>query len=164
VIREVCLRGNILWPEAEALVVDVEQTHSREIARRRSPIEITSAVMVAAFGLVLTAYAALSMLEPVTGRVLPDIFYVVRDLESQTGLPLAISSEPASIQQAREQPGVWGVVYRFGISCGVSPDIISILYVAATGYLFWPMLLLGVGSIIIGSMELTKTILRITGR
>jgi hypothetical protein len=164
VIREVCLRGDLLWPDAEALVEDVEETNSREIERRRSPIEITTALMVAAFGLLLTAYAALSMLEPITGPVLPDFFYSLRELETSNAplsrmLPESILNDPSG-----KYPGVWEAIRHWGTSLGLSPDIISIGYVIVTGYLFWPVLLLGVGSIIIGSMELTNTILRITER
>jgi hypothetical protein len=164
VIQEVCLRGDLLWPDAEALVKEVEETSSREIERRQSPMVITSSLMVAAFGLILTAYAVLSMLEPVTGRVLPDLFYGMRDLEARNSLPERWPSKPISNSQSGEQMGFWDTIYRLGTTYGVSPDIISILYVIFTGYLFWPILLLGVGSIIIGSMELTKTIMRITER
>jgi hypothetical protein len=63
-IRDVCLREGIRWPEAEALVNQVAADDEKTILRRQSPINLTNALMFALAGMLLTAISAYALFWP----------------------------------------------------------------------------------------------------
>jgi hypothetical protein len=64
-IRDVCFREGIPWPEAEARVNEVEMKNEKIILRRQSPIVLTTAIMSALAGTILTGVAAFFIFSPV---------------------------------------------------------------------------------------------------
>jgi hypothetical protein len=60
-IREICLRQGIQWAEAEALVAEVEAENEKTIFRRQSPIALTTSIMFALAGTLITAFAGYSL-------------------------------------------------------------------------------------------------------
>jgi hypothetical protein len=164
IIRYVCERGRMAWPEAEAMVAEVEETHSREILRRHIPVNLTSAFMLFLFGSLLTTYSVLSIFEPLLGRPLPDVFYLLNDFGVHYGLLPDTHTAVENLNRYGLLPDFWRTLYTLGQNYGVSRDLINILFVLASGYLFWPLLLLGMGSLIAGSIEFFKNLFQITGR
>jgi hypothetical protein len=80
-IRDVCLREGIQWPEAEALVNQVEAEDEKIILRRQSPIDLTNAFMYALAGMLITAFSAYVLFWPAveSGNFsLSIIFYLFR--------------------------------------------------------------------------------------
>jgi hypothetical protein len=63
-IRDVCLREGIQWPEAEALVNQVEAEDEKIILRRQSPIDLTNAFMYALAGMLITAFSTYVLFWP----------------------------------------------------------------------------------------------------
>jgi len=53
IVKMVCQRTGMSWPEAEALVVETCASHEQEIARRRLPLWLTISLVVLAAGLVM---------------------------------------------------------------------------------------------------------------
>jgi len=163
-IRYVCQRGNLTWPEASAMVADVEETYSLEIERRHIPINLTSAFMVWLFGALVLTYAVLSIFEPLLGRPLPDFLYILNDFGVRNGLLPDTTVAVENLHRFGLLPDSWRTLYTLGQTYGVSRDVINILYVLASGYLFWPFLLMGVSSLVVGSLEFFKNIFRLAGR
>jgi len=80
-IRDVCLREGIQWPEAEALVNQVEAEDEKIILRRQSPIDLTNAFMYVLAGMLITAFSAYVLFWPAveSGNFsLPIIFSLFR--------------------------------------------------------------------------------------
>jgi hypothetical protein len=65
IIRYVCERGQVSWPEAAAFVADVESSNERTILRRQSPINLTTAFMFSLAGMLLTGVAVYLLFAPV---------------------------------------------------------------------------------------------------
>jgi hypothetical protein len=63
-IRDVCLREGIRWPEAEALVEEVEAEDEKSILRRQSPVVFTNSLMYSLAGMLLTAFASYNLFWP----------------------------------------------------------------------------------------------------
>jgi hypothetical protein len=164
IIRYVCQRGRLDWTQAQALVADVEETHRREIDRRRLPINLTSSRMVGLFGILATAYAVLSIFEPLLGRPLPDALYSLNDLGVHYGLLPDTQTVVDNLHRFGLLPDFWRTLYTQGQSLGVSRDLINILYVLAGGYFLWPFLILGLYSMIAGSLNFFRALFRVTGR
>jgi hypothetical protein len=164
IIRYVCQRGRLDWIAAKAFVDDVEERHAREIDRRQIPINLTSAVMVGLFGLMVTAYSVLSIFEPLLGRPLPNALYLLNDFGVHYGLIPDPQTAINPFNRYDLLPDFWRTLYTVGQTYGVSHDFINILYVLAGGYFFWPLLLLGLSSLIVGSMDFFKNLFRITGK
>ena len=164
IIQYVCQRGHMDWVQAKAFVADVEEINAREIERRHLPINLTSAFMMGLFGGLVTAYAALSIFEPLLGRPLPDFLYFLNDFGVHYGLLPDTHTVVENLHQFVLLPNFWRTLYTTGQSFGVSHDLINILYVLASGYFFWPMLLLGLGSLIAGCLDFFHSLFRITGR
>jgi hypothetical protein len=164
IIRYVCQHGNLDWTQAKAYVADVEESHAREIDRRRFPINITSSFMVGLFGALVTIYAAFSIFEPLLGRPLPNFLYFLNDFGVRSGLLPDTRTVVENLHRFGLLPDFWRTLYTTGQSFGVSHDLINILYVLASGYFFWPLLLLGLCSLIAGCLEFFRNLFRITGR
>jgi hypothetical protein len=164
IIRDACLRGNFTWPQAAALVKDLEETHALEIERRHIPVNLTSAFMVSLFGSLVTAYAVLSIFEPLLGRLLPDVFYLLNDFGVHYGLLPDTSIAVENLHRFGLLPDFWRTLYTLGRTYGVSRDIINTLFVLAGGYFFWPFLLLGLSSWVVGSVEFFKNLFRLIRR
>jgi hypothetical protein len=164
IIRYVCQRGNLSWTEAKAWVADVEEAYAEQIDRRHIPIDLTSAFMLGLFGTLVTAYSVLSIFEPLLGRPLPNFLYLLNDFGVHYGLLPDTNTAANNFNRYGVLPDFWRTLYTLGQTYGVSRDFINILYVLASGYLFWPLLLLGLGSLIVGSLEFFKNLFRITGR
>jgi hypothetical protein len=64
-IRDVCFREGIPWPEAEAIVAEVEAENEKTILRRQSPIVLTTAIMFALAGIILSGVAAFFIFSPI---------------------------------------------------------------------------------------------------
>jgi hypothetical protein len=64
-IRDVCLREGIQWPEGEALVEEVETENEKTILRRQSPIALTTSMMFALAGMLITGFATYNLFWPV---------------------------------------------------------------------------------------------------
>jgi hypothetical protein len=164
IILYVCQRGRMEWEAAEAFVADVEETHGREIERRHLPINLTSAFMAGLFGALLTVYSVLSIFEPLLGRPLPDALYFLNDFGVHYGLLPDTSTAVGNLRHYGVFPDFWRTLYTVGQSLGVSHHVINILFVLFSGYFFWPLLVLGLCSLIIGSTNFFRTLFRITGR
>jgi hypothetical protein len=164
IVRYVCERGRIEWVEGKALVADVEDAHAAEIARKHAPINLTSAAMAGLFGTLVTGYATLSIFEPLLGRPLPNVFYLLNDFAVHYGLIPDTRSAVDALHRFGLLPDFWRTLYTLGQTYGVSADVINAAYVLASGYFYWPLLLLGICSLIVGSLEFFKTIFRFAGR
>jgi hypothetical protein len=164
IITWVCQRGRMDWVQAEALVADVEAAHAREIDRRHLPINLSSAVMVGLFGALVTVYAVLSIFEPLLGRQIPDALNILNDFGTRLGFLPDTHRMVENIQGYGLLPDFWRNLYTQAQSFGVGHDLVNILYVLASGYFFWPLLLLGLASLIVGSLNFFRNIFRITGR
>ncbi len=164
IIRYVCLRGNLSWTQGDALVAEVEEAYAPQIERRQIPIDITSAFMLGLFGTLMTVYSVLSIFEPLLGRPLPNFLYLLNDFGVHYGLLPDTHTAVDNLNRYGVLPDFWRTLYTVGQAFGVSRDFINILYVLASGYLFWPLLLLGLCSLVIGSLEFFKNLFRITGR
>ncbi len=80
-ILDVCRREGIRWPEAEALVSQVETGDEKIILRRQSPIDLTNAFMYSLAGMLITGFSAYVLFWPaIQSRnfSLATIFYVFR--------------------------------------------------------------------------------------
>jgi hypothetical protein len=80
-IRDVCLRAGIAWPEAEALVDQVEAKDEKTILRRQSPVALTTSIMFVLAGMLITGLAAFSLFWPVFQKgifFLDYIFYLIQ--------------------------------------------------------------------------------------
>jgi hypothetical protein len=64
-IRDVCFRQGIQWPDAEALVEEVEAENEKIIFGRQSPIVLTTAIMFTLAGTLITGLAAYFLFSPV---------------------------------------------------------------------------------------------------
>ncbi len=87
-IRDVCLREGIRWPEAEALVNQVEADDAKTILRRQSPINLTNALMFALAGMIITGFSAYALFWPAVEEgnfSLLFVFYLIR-----FGYPMAL--------------------------------------------------------------------------
>jgi hypothetical protein len=164
IIRSVCQRAKLSWQQAEALVADTEELHALEIERRQMPVNLTSAFMVWLFGGLVTAYAALSIFEPLLGRPLPNVFYLLNDLGIRCGVLPDTRRTIENLHRFGLLPDFWRTLYTQGQTYGVSRDLINAFYVLVSGYLFWPFLLLGLSSLIVGSTEFFKHIFRLLRR
>jgi hypothetical protein len=164
IIRCVCQRGGLDWQQAKACVADVEETHITEIERRRAPFNLVSAVMVSAFGALVTTYAVLSICEPLLGRPLPNIFYLLNDFGVQYGLLPDTRVAVEKLHQIGLLPDFWRTLYTQGQSVGISRDVINVLYVLSSGYLFWPFLLMGIGSLVAGSVDFFRSLFQLARR
>ncbi len=79
-IRDVCFRQGIPWPEAEAMVNEVEAENEKTILRRQSPVALTTSAMISLAGMLLTGLAVVTLFGPALeqGRfTLLDIYYLV---------------------------------------------------------------------------------------
>src|SRR5512138_174998 len=56
ITRSVCEEGGLNWPEAERLIKEVEQEHSRTIARRQGPLMIFLSIGTLLIGIALLIY------------------------------------------------------------------------------------------------------------
>jgi hypothetical protein len=164
IVRYVCQRGRLDWTQAKAFVADVEETHAREIDRRHLPINLTSSLMAGLFGALLTVYAVFSIFEPLLGRPLPDFLYLLNDFGVRYGLLPDMHAAVENLHRYGVLPNFWRTLYTTGQSFGLSHDLVNILYVLASGYFFWPLLLLGLGSLIAGCLDFFRNLFRITGR
>jgi hypothetical protein len=164
IIRYVCQRGRLEWTQAKAFVADVEEIHAREIDRRHLPINLTSSLMAGLFGALLTVYAVFSIFEPLLGRPLPDFLYLLNDFGVHYGLLPNTRTVVENLQQYGLLPNFWRTLYTTGQSFGLSHDLVNILYVLASGYFFWPLLFLGLGSLIAGCLDFFRNLFQITGR
>jgi phage shock protein PspC (stress-responsive transcriptional regulator) len=164
IIRYVCQRGNMNWVQAKAFVADVEETYALEIDRRHLPINLTSAIMVGLFGALVTVYAVLSIFEPLLGRPLPNMLYFLNDFGIHYGLLPDTHTALENLHRFGLLPDFWRTLYTLGQSFGVGHDLINILYVLAGGYFFWPLLLLGLCSLIAGSLEFFRNLFRVIKR
>jgi hypothetical protein len=164
IIRCVCQRGNMDWTRAGALVEEVEEAHALEIEQRHLPINLTSGFMVALFGSLATGYSVLSIFEPLLGRPLPNVLYLLNDFGIHYGLLPDTRTAIDNLHHYGLLPDSWRTLYTLGQAYGISRDWITILYVLAGGYLFWPLLLLGLCSLIVGSMNDFKNLFRSAGR
>jgi len=63
-IRNICLREGIPWPEAEALVSQVATEDEKIILRRQSPIDLTNAFMYSLAGMLITGFSAYALFWP----------------------------------------------------------------------------------------------------
>ena len=75
-IRDICLREGILWPEAEALVAEVEAEGEHIIFRRQSPVALTTSIMFTLAGMLLTGFAAYSLFWPVLQERNFSLYYI----------------------------------------------------------------------------------------
>jgi len=164
IILYVCQRGNMDWGKAKAFVADAEETHAGLIDRRHLPINLTSSIMAALFGALVTTYAVFSIFEPLLGRPLPDFMYILNDFGVHYGLLPDMHAAVQNLQRFGLLPDFWRTLYTTGQSFGVSHDLINILYVLAGGYFFWPLLLLGLVSLIAGCLDFFRSVFRFTGR
>jgi hypothetical protein len=164
IIRYVCERGHLDWARGKALVDDVEETYAREIERRHLPIDLTSAIMAGLFGALVTAYAVASIFEPLLGRPLPNALYFLNDIGVRYGLLPDTTTAVDNLHRFGLLPDFWRTLYTLGQQYGISRDFINIFYILASGYFFWPLLLLGLCSLIIGSLDFFRTLFRFTGR
>jgi len=164
VITWVCQRGRMDWIQAKALVADVEEAHAREIERRHLPINLTSAIMVGLFGALVTVYAVFSIFEPLLGRPLPDPLYILNDFGVRSGFLPDTHRIVENIRGFGLLPDFWRNLYTQAQSFGVSHDLVNILFVLASGYIFWPLLILGLSSLIAGSLNFFRNLFRIAGR
>jgi hypothetical protein len=164
IIRYVCQRGNLDWTQAKAFVADVEEAYAREIDRRHIPFDLTSSVMAGLFGTLVTVYAVFSIFEPLLGRPLPNFFYLLNDFGTRFGLLPDTRTTLENLNRFGLIPDFWRTLYTLGQANGVSHDLINILYVLASGYFLWPLLLLGLSSLIVGSLEFFKILFRLAGR
>ncbi len=153
IIRYVCQRGHMEWIQAKAFVADVEEIHAREIERRHLPVNLTSAFMMGLFGALVTAYSVFSIFEPLLGRPLPDMFYFLNDFGIRHGLLPDTRILVENLHQYGLLPDFWRTLYTTGQSFGISHDLINVLFVLASGYFLWPLLLLGLGSLIAGILD-----------
>jgi hypothetical protein len=164
IVRYVCQRAKLSWPEGEALVAGVEDRFARKIERRHLPVNLTSAFMVCLFGGLLTAYALLSIFEPLLGRILPNPFYVLTDLGVRQGWLPDMQYALENLHRYGILPDFWRRLYTVGQTYGVSRDLINAFFILASGYLFWPFLLVGLGSLIAGSTEFFRNLFRLFRR
>jgi hypothetical protein len=164
IIRYVCQRGKLSWQAAEDLVETAEATHAREIERRHFPINFTASFMVWLFGCLVTVYAALSIFEPLLGRILPDPFYLLNDLGARYGLLPDTRQVIDNLHQSGILPDFWRTLYTQGQTYGVSHDAINALYVLVSGYLFWPFGLVGLSAMITGATEFFRNLFRLIRR
>ncbi|MBN2086598.1 MAG: hypothetical protein JW748_15380 [Anaerolineales bacterium] len=164
IIRYVCRSGNLDWIQAAAFVADVEETHALEIDRRHLPINLTSSFMAGLFGALVTTYAIFSIFEPMLGRPLPNFMYILNDIGVRYGLLPDTHTAVETLRRFGLLPDFWRTLYTTGQSFGVSRDLINFVYVLASGYLFWPILLLGLVSWIAGSLDFFRSLFRVTGR
>jgi len=164
IIRYVCLRGDLDWVQSKALVADVEETYAQEIQRRHLPVNLTSAFMVWLFGALVTSCAVLSIFEPLLGRPLPNAFYLLNDFGVHYGLLPDTRLAVENLHRFGLLPDFWRTLYTLGQTYGVSRDLINVLYVLVSGYLFWPFLLLGLCSSVVGSLEFFKNVFQLTRR
>ena len=64
-IRDVCFRTGVPWPDAEALVDEVEAENEKTILRRQSPFALTTSIMFVLAGVGITGFAAFTLFWPV---------------------------------------------------------------------------------------------------
>jgi hypothetical protein len=106
----------------------------------------------------------LSIFEPLLGRPLPNIFYLLNDFLVHYGLAPDPLVAVENLHHYGLLPDFWRTLYTLGQSFGVGPDVIKAVYVLASGYLYWPLLLIGLFCLILGSTEFFQELCRIAGR
>jgi hypothetical protein len=80
-IRDVCIRRGITWPEAEAMVNEVEAENERTILRRQSPINLIGSLMYSLAGMMITGAVTLALFWPAIETrsfSFPIFFYLMR--------------------------------------------------------------------------------------
>ncbi|MBN1439211.1 MAG: hypothetical protein JW929_07365 [Anaerolineales bacterium] len=164
VILYVCQRGRMDWNRAQALVADVEEAYAEVIDRRHLPINLTSSVMAVLAGALAAGYAVLAIFEPLIGRPLPDFLYLANDFAIHYGLLPDTRTALETLQRYDVLPDFWRTLYTLGQDIGVSRDLITAVFVLANGYFFWPVLVLGLYSLIAGLTEFFSHLFRLAGR
>jgi hypothetical protein len=79
-IRDVCFRQGIPWPEAEAMVEEVEAENEKTILRRQSPIALTTSVMITLAGALLTGVTVVALFGPAFEQgnfTLMDVYFIL---------------------------------------------------------------------------------------
>jgi hypothetical protein len=66
-IRDVCYREGLQWPEGEALVSRLEAEDEQIILRRQSPIALVNSLMFSLAGMLFTAIAVYILFWPALG-------------------------------------------------------------------------------------------------
>jgi hypothetical protein len=79
-IRDVCFREGIPWPEAEAMVDEVAAENEKTILRRQSPIALTTSAMFSLAGALLTGVAVVALFGPALAAgnfTLMDVYFII---------------------------------------------------------------------------------------
>jgi len=164
IIRYVCQRGDLDWQQAKAFVADVEETYLADIERRHARYNLVSAFMICLFGGLVSTYAVLSIFEPLLGRPLPNVFYLLNDFLIHYGLAPDPTVGIEELHRIGLLPDFWRTLYTLGEQYGVSRDIINVAFVMAGGYTFWPFLLMGIASLVAGSVDFFRNVFRLARR
>jgi hypothetical protein len=75
IVMELCEKHGLAWPEAEALVLEIQSEHGNAITRRQSPLLTIIALGLFLGGLALIGISAYSLIEIVQSYSQADLFY-----------------------------------------------------------------------------------------
>ncbi len=75
IVMEICEQHSLTWPEAEALVQQIQSEHGNAITRRQSPLLVIIALGLFLGGLALIGFSAYSLAALVQSYSQADLFY-----------------------------------------------------------------------------------------
>jgi len=75
IVMELCEKHGLNWPEAEALVLEIQSEHENAITRRQSPLLTIIALGLFLGGLALVGFSAYSLIEMVQSYSQANMFY-----------------------------------------------------------------------------------------